>query len=551
MQLQHNKNAALYCRLSRDDGNVSESDSIQNQEMMLTRYAKEKGFQIVDIYKDDGWSGTSFDRPDFVRMMGDLRTKKADTVIVKDFSRFGREHIQADLYREIEFPQMGVRLIAVGDSYDSAGVDRSANSMAQIKGLFNEWFAAETSEKVRHVLRSKKEAGQYVSKVPYGYKRNPNDRHKLIIDMEAAVIVERIFDMMIAGNGYDRIAKTLSNEKVLTPTAYAGGASRSDCHTPCDWHYTAVRTILSNPTYLGHTVQGRYTSVSFKVKKAVKVPENQWIWVENTHEPIISGQVWDMAQGIMHKRKRSVKNGEPHIFAGLLRCSDCGNTLAKNAKDIFSCWQYKTKGKEHCTNHHITLEKLTAAVLSSIWEVSAEVRDNRDAFIGRLSGIGEKRKRQKTDAARKERDKISKRLAEIPGLIKKAFEQNAAGKLPDDIYAEMMNGYTLEREDLTAKLDTLTATIDEADQESADINEFMGLIERYIDIQELDRAIVHELIEKLLSTKRKSSMDNERNRLIFIIALLEKYNNVFSSIRPPAMQVRMRIKGRKKRQTMK
>lgn len=370
MQLQHNKKAALYCRLSRDDSNIGESDSIQNQEMMLAQYAKKNGFQIIDIYKDDGYTGTNFERPDFIRMMGDLRTKKADTVVVKDFSRFGREHIQADLLREIEFPQMGVRLIAINDGYDSAFVDRSANSMAQVKGLFNEWFAAETSEKVRHVLRSKKEAGQYISKVPYGYLRSPADRHKLIVDEEAAAVVRRIYDMMISGVGYDKIAKTLANEKILTPAAYSGTVRRSDHHSPYDWHYSAVRTILTNPTYLGHCVQGRFTSVSFKVKDPIKVPKEQWIKVENTHEAIIPQEVWDMAQGIIHKRKRSVKNGEPHIFAGLLRCHDCGNTLAKNAKGIFSCWQYKTKGKEHCTNHHITLERLSAAVLTSIQAIS-------------------------------------------------------------------------------------------------------------------------------------------------------------------------------------
>ena len=515
MQLQHNKNAALYCRLSRDDGNISESDSIQNQEMMLSRYANENGFQIIDIYKDDGWSGTSFQRPDFTRMMGDLRTKKADTVIVKDFSRFGREHIQADLYREIEFPQMGVRLIAVGDNYDSAAVDRSSNSMAQIKGLFNEWFAAETSEKVRHVLRSKKEAGQYVSKVPYGYIRNPHDRHKLIIDDEAAAIVRRIFDMMIAGEGYGRIAKALANEKILTPTAYIDGAKRSDHHTCYDWYYSTARTILNNRTYLGHTVQGRYTSVSFKVKKAVKVPENQWIWVENTHEPIISQMLWDMAQGIMNKRKRSVKNGEPHIFAGLLRCSDCGNTLAKNGKNTFGCWQYKTKGKEHCTNHHIKLEKLTAVVLASVREVSSEVRDNREAFIEQLSGIGKKEQCKKIDTAKKERDKLAKRFAEIPMLIKKAFEQNANGKLPDIVYSEMMDGYAQEREDLAAKLDALGDTISESEQESVGINEFMGLIEKYIDLKELDRAIVHELIEKVV-VHQAQKLNGQRTQQIDI-----------------------------------
>lgn len=513
--LAHNRNAALYCRLSRDDNNISESDSIQNQELILKKYAEQNGFSIVDVYKDDGYTGTNFQRPDFVRMLGDLRRKKADTVIVKDLSRFGREHIQADLYREIEFPQMGVRLIAINDNYDGARLDRSANSMAQMKGLFNEWMAAETSEKVRDVLRSKKEAGQFVTKVPYGYQRNPADRHKLVVDEAAALIVRRIYDMMIAGTGYDKIAKTLSNERILTPAAHSGTVPRSTHHEPYDWNYTTVRTILTNPTYLGHTVQGKYTTISYKVKQAVKVPEEQWIRVENTHEPIISQETWDMAQSILSSRKRSTKKGAPHMFAGLLKCATCDSTLAKNSKDIFSCHRYKTQGKDACTNHHISLEKLTAVVLGSIRAVSRQIRDNRDRFMQRLSGVGEAQRQQKLKVVRKERDVAGKRLTEIPALLKKAFEQNATGLLPDELYTEMMAGYQKEREELAARLEAFNTAIAEAEQDSEGIQSFIGMIEKYIDIQELDSVIIHELIEKIV-VHQTVKADGQRKQQIDI-----------------------------------
>ncbi len=512
MQLQHNIDALLYCRRSPDE---HDNDSVDNQAMILREYADKNNFRVVDVYQDDEYRGMTFDRPDFIRMMGDLRTKRGNVVIVKDLSRLGRDHIQVDMFREVEFPQMGVRLIAVADNYDGANLTHSANSMAQVKGLFNEWHAAEASVKVRDVFQAKRAAGQYIAKVPYGYVRSPLDKHKLVVDEEAAAIVRHIFDMAASGDGYERIARTLANERIPTPTVHAGQARKSPHHAEYDWHYSAVRTILNNPTYLGHAVQGRYTTVSYKVKKVVRIPQEQWVCVENTHEPIIEQKLWDVVQGIIHKRKRSTKRGAPHIFAGLLRCSDCGNTLAKNSKGVFSCWQYKVKGKEHCTNHHITMERLTAAVLASVREVSAAVRKDRDGFVTRLAGIGEKQKRQKTEAARKERSRISKRLVDIGVHVKKAFEQNTGGKLPDELYADIVAGYRQERADLTARLDTLDSVIAEAEQESTRIDEFVELITRYIDVQGLDKAIVHELIEKIV-VHQAQRIDGQRTQQIDI-----------------------------------
>ena len=512
MNLQHNIDALLYCRRSPDE---YDNDSVENQAMMLRKYAEDNGFRITDVYQDDEYRGMTFDRPDFNRMMCDLRMKKGNVVIVKDLSRLGREHIRVDTLRELEFPQMNVRLIAVADNYDGAHLTHTANSMAQVKGLFNEWHAAEASVKVRDVFKAKREAGQYISKIPYGYKQSPLDRHKLVVDEDAASVVRRIFDMAIAGDGYERIVKTLSNDKVPTPTAYAGRVSRAKSKTPYDWHYSTVRTILNNETYLGHTVQGRYTSISYKVKTVVKVPEEQWVKVENTHKPIISQKTWDMVQGMIHKRKRPTKKGEPHIFAGLLKCSDCGSTLAKDTKGNLSCHRYKTQGKGACTNHHTTLERLSVIVLASIRAVSAEIRESRAGFVERLSGIEEKQKQKKTDAAQKGRSKVEKRLAEIPFLIKAAFEKNATGTLLDDLFTEMMDEYKRERAELTKKLDTLNAVIHEAEQAASGINEFVGLIEKYIDIEELDRAIVHELIEKIV-VHQTVKADGQRTQQIDI-----------------------------------
>ena len=505
--MQHNKLAALYCRLSNDDRNdSSESDSISNQEMMLTQYAEKNGFNIVDIYKDDGFTGTNFQRPDFIRMIGDARAKKIDTIIVKDLSRFGREHIQADFYREIEFPQMGVRFIAVNDNYDGARVDHSTNSMAQIKGLFNEWMSSDTSQKVRRVYRAKAENGQYIGIAPYGYRKNPDRKNHLIPCEDTAPIVRKIFDMSAAGDSYMAIAKAFMDKQIPTPYAHKG----RKYNAPFEWDYSTIRTILKNPVYLGHCVRCRETKVSYKVNKIVQLPPDQWVTVENTHEPLVSQRVWDIVQSIKTARKRATKSGEPHLFATLIKCSTCSAPLVKSG-NTFTCQRYKLYGKDACTSHHITKNRLTASALASIQAVTSEIWHDKSGFIDRVSGIGESVKQKRTEAARKEHDSVTKRLAEISALLKKAFEQNAGGMLPDELYADMLNGYKQEREELTAKMDNLTAAISEADKESAGVKEFVELAEKYIDIKELDRAVLLELVEKIV-VHQAEKVDRQQTR---------------------------------------
>jgi DNA invertase Pin-like site-specific DNA recombinase len=358
-------------------------------------------------------------------------------------------------------------------------------------------------------------AGQYFAKVPFGYSRNQTDRHKLAVDSSTAIIVRRIFDLCLSGYGYEKIAKTLANEEIPTPSEHFGRPRPTAHHAPYDWQYGTIRTILTNPVYLGHTVQGKSTSLDFKNKKPIKLPTEQWVRVDNTHEPIVTQETWDIVQGLIGKRKRSTKKGPPHIFAGLLRCPDCDNTLAKDSRDKFSCWQYKVKGKEHCTNHHITLEQLKTAVLTSIQTISIELRQDKDSFIAKLSSKNASQRQQKAMLTKKERDKTAKRLSEIPGLVKKAFEHNASGKLPDEIYTEMIAAYKTEREGLTAKLEALNATVAEDERESSGIAEFVGLVEKYLDPKELDGAMTHELIEKIV-VHQAEKLDGQRSQRIDI-----------------------------------
>lgn len=493
--LERNFDAILYCRKSPDEDST---ESIANQKTILTKYAAEHGFRVVNIYCDPCNTGTDFDRPGIQAALSELQSGKANCLIVKDFSRFCREHIMGDMYREIQFPQMGIRFIAIHDNYDGASVTHTANSMAQIKGLFNEWYAADASDKVKRVMRAKAEQGHYLARPPYGYMQSPEDRHKLIPDPNTAPVVQRIFDLAAAGNGYKAIAYILTADKIEVPSVYANQKrERPQNLLPYDWSYVSVRNILHNPAYLGHCYQLKYTKVSYKVKKKVARPESEWVKVMNTHPPLVSQELWDMAQESVMRRRKPAKDKELHIFSGLVKCADCGSTLLKNGQSLV-CRQYSQYGKRVCESHRISINCLSAIVLASVQLTLAEIQSDRESFINRLSGFGEQQRRQKLQQIKSEREKITKRISQIPTLIQRAFEQNIEGKLPDDIYSEMVNGYQKERIELATKQNELTTVIEQVEADSTGVQHFLELVDRYTNVQQLDRALLNNLIEKIV-----------------------------------------------------
>ena len=494
--LVNNINAILYCRKSTEEGS---EESIQNQEMILTKYARDNGFYVVNIYRDPSNTGTDFDRPGIQAALADLQNGKANCLIVKDFSRFCREHIMGDMYREIKFPSMGIRFIAIHDNYDGANVTHTTNSMAQIKGLFNEWYAADISEKIRHVMRSKAEQGHYLSRPPYGYTQSPEDKHKLIPDPVTAPIVRRIFDLAAAGNGYKAIAYILTDDKITIPSIYANQkrGDRPQNLSSHDWGFVSVRNIIKNTAYLGHSYQLKYTKVSYKVKKFVKRSESEWVKAENTHPPLVTQELWDLAQESVNRRRKVTKEKEPHIFSSLVKCGDCSSTMLKNGMSLV-CRQYSQYGRRLCESHRISINRLSVIVLASIQAKLTEIQRDRNSFIDRLSGIGEQQRHQRLQGAVKERERLSKRLEQIPTLIKRAFEQNEAGKLPDDIYSEMVSNYQQERLELSARAEGLTATIEQVNHYSAGLQQFLKLVDKYTHVQELDRALLNNLVDKIV-----------------------------------------------------
>ena len=327
-------NTALYMRLSRDDESYGDSVSIETQRTILQQYAKEQGLHVVGEYVDDGWSGTNFERPSFQRMMDDVEAGKVNCIVTKDLSRFGREHVMMDYYLEFLFPEKRVRYIAVAENEDT---EKGLSDFVPFKNLFNEWFAKDTSRKVKTAFRAKFAAGQRISAyAPLGYKKHPEIKNKLVIDEETRWIVEKIFDLAIHGKGAASITRILIAEKVPTPgfinfqrdgtfaNIYAGAPEEKGYA----WTIAQVKSIMKDETYIGHTIHYRETNISFKNKRRIRKPQSEWVRVENTQEPIISEQVFRQVQEQIASRRRERKNSTTQIFAGLIKCADCGWSLA-------------------------------------------------------------------------------------------------------------------------------------------------------------------------------------------------------------------------------
>ena len=341
-------NTALYMRLSRDDENYGDSVSIETQRTILRQYADEHSLHVFSEYVDDGWSGTNFERPGFQRMMEDVEAGKVNCIVTKDLSRFGREHVMMDYYLEFIFPEKQVRYIAVAENEDT---EKGLSDFVPFKTLFNEWFAKDTSRKVKAALHAKFAAGQRTfAYAPLGYKRHPDVKNALAIDEETRWIVERIFDLAVHGAGAARITRILVNEKVPTPgwinykrdgtfaNIYAGVPEEK----AYAWTITQVKTILKDETYIGNSIHNKQTNISYKNKKRVRKPKEEWFRVENTHEPLVSKEDFARVQELIATRRRQQKDGSTQIFSGLAKCADCGWSLAfstnrQNKKAMMFC----------------------------------------------------------------------------------------------------------------------------------------------------------------------------------------------------------------------
>ena len=507
MKSNHNLITALYCRLSQEDMLQGESNSIKNQRMILQKYAEDHGFRNIEYYIDDGYSGANFNRPDFKRMMADIESGKVATVIVKDQSRLGRDYLQTGMLMEITFPQYDVRFIAINDGVDSAN---GISDFSGIKNYFNDFYARDTSKKIRAVQRAKGERGERVgTAIPYGYMKDPDDPKRLVPDKPAAEIVKRIFDMYTKGIGIRKICAMLEAEKEVNPSVYlfktrGTRSGNPDLQKPYSWTQTTVRRMLSNRIYCGDTVNFQTYSKSNKLKKRIKNAEEDMLIFENTHEAIIERKTFDMVQKHFEGRKRPDIQGEMDKYAGYLFCGECGSRLYLHRafsidpeKNFFQCGGYQTKGKSHCTAHYISESVVDAIVLADLKRVTEYARSHTEEFYAMATENGEAEAKKFYASAEKEKKRIDSRIKELDNIIRCLYEDRVTCRITPERYDTMAGGYEQEQASLREELQALNEQMTELDMREHYVNEFIAKAKEYIEMPKLTPELLRVFIRKI------------------------------------------------------
>lgn len=498
---------ALYCRLSQDDGNVGDSDSIINQKKILAEYAERNGYTPYQFYIDDGFSGTNFERPQFKQMIEDAKKGTVKRIICKDLSRFGRDYIKVGLYTEFIFPDKDIHFIAVNDDVDS-NVQKD-NDLAPFKNLFNEWYARDTSKKIKAVKKAKGLAGEHMGCVaPYGYRKNPDNPKEWLIDEESAEVVREIFRLCVDGYGPRRIANILTERKILIPSAYAlekGYAVRNNIpKNPCQWSSTVVVDVLERMDYLGHTVNFKTHRKSYKQKKKIENDKSEWKIFENTHEPIIDKSTFDIVQKIRANRKRPTKMGEMPMFSGILYCADCGKKLSfhrrandPDTKHNFVCSNYRSD-THNCSMHYIRNVVVEQLVLENLREVVSYVKAYEDEFVQMVMDADIKQKSKELAKKKRVLSDKEKRYTQLDGLFQRIYEDNVSGKLSDERFVKLSQGYEAEQKDLQSEIEALRMELSQEEQQSVNVKSFLSTVKKYTEIPELTSEIVHEFIDRII-----------------------------------------------------
>ena len=526
---QENYSVGIYARLSRDDERIGESVSIENQKELLGRYAREQGWNIFDYYCDDGVSGTTFDRPEFNRLVQDATDKKINLVLCKDLSRLGRDYIEAGRYTDFVFPSLGCRFIALNDGVDT--LQKNNEMLVIIKNVMNDLYARDTSSKIKAVKQSTFKSGKYVGcYAPLGYKKSEADKHILEIDPVTAPVVKHIFDMRLQGDSFRKIATQLNAEGVPAPrTFYYMATGRENIRSKSPyWNDTTVKTILRNEVYLGHMVQNKTGTVSYKNHKQIDKPQSEWIKVENTHEPIISQEIWDAVQKMDDhpSRGRTAKCGEIPLFSGMLRCMDCGASFRfirdyrtkrkPSSYKAYACNRYMSGGKDACTAHVINQKALVAVVLTDIRSKAILAQKNREALKERILAMKKTSNEEKTSLLKTELTALEKRLAELEKLIQAAYEDKVMGRIPEGVCINLLNKYESERAEKLERKKELSAKLATSEANEKSVDDWLDMIQDYAQLEELDRATLVRLIQKIeIGEKREVDGHIERDINIY------------------------------------
>ena len=520
------KITALYERLSNDDRLLGDSNSIVNQKAMLESYAKQNNFSNLQHYTDDGFSGGNFERPSWKRMVSDIQAGKVGTVIVKDMSRVGRDYLQTGFYTEVLFKQQGVRFIAVSNGVDST--DASSSEFAPFLNIMNEWYLRDCSRKLKAAYRTKGNSGKpTTSHPPYGYRKSPEDKNQWIVDEESARVVKRIFNLCVEGYGPGQIAKILMNDKIETPSYYWGKQgisawqSKYDPNRPYDWTSDSVARMLERIEYLGHTVNFKTFRQDYKNNKMLHNPKEKWKIFENTHEPIIDKETWELVQKLRETPKRHDFSDKPNPLTGLLYCADCGAKLYNDSQkaysqkhgykpdpmtgyygsDYYECKNYKLASVREtalCTSHRVNTNALIKLILETIRLVSEYAITNKAEFIEKVKAISLSQHNQNVNEQKKRLAKNEKRYTELDELIKKLYESYATGKLTEKRFELLSAGYEQEQENLANEIDKLKKCLETYKEETDNVNQFLELAKKYTDFSVLTTPMLNEFIDKII-----------------------------------------------------
>ncbi len=516
----------LYCRLSNEDLVDGESNSIANQRSILSSYAASHGFTNTRVLVDDGYTGTNFNRPGVQEGLALVEQGLVGTWIVKDMSRFGRDYLQVGRFTEIVFPSYDVRFIAVNDAVDSAKGD---NDFTVIRNVFNDFYAKDTSKKVRAVMKAKGTSGKHLGGPPYGYRADPQDKNHWILDEDAAPIVKRIFDLTIAGVGPSRIARILEADKVLTVKAlYAQQKGKPLPERPCHWIEQSVVNILERMEYTGCTCNFKTYSKSYKLKKRIPNALEDMFILPDTQEAIVPKEQWDRVQELRQHKRRMTKAERQGLFSGLVVCADCGSKLhfatCKNfegRQDHYVCAKYKS-GRGTCSAHYIREDVLRDVVLERIRAVTEYIRADVEGFQEEWLMCRREEQEKSIREDKRRLEKAKKRLADIDKLITRIYEDMVLGSLSQERYQKMLEGYEAEQTALNNEVIGLEDWVATREEMEDNVDQFLALMEKYVDIPGLTTTIVNEFIKQIIVYAPDKSSGKRTQKVKIVFNFLEE-----------------------------
>ncbi len=525
----------IYCRLSVDDASNSakaknyipadESVSIENQRELLSKFAMLNGWVETKTYCDDGYSGGNFQRPGFLEMLEDARKGVINLILVKDLSRLGRDFVEVGRYTDVVFPSLGCRFVSVLDCLDSEGDN---TDMLHFRSLMNDYHLRDLSSKVKSVLHSKKASGQFVAAyAPYGYRKSAEDKHKLVIDEYAAGIVRRIYDMRLEGTAYGQIAATLNREGITSPRIYWSQINGKDsCKAAQLWTYATIKVILHNEVYKGTLLTNHTGTRSYKDHTRVNKPETEWIRLEALHEAIISVEQWEAVQKINQTASlRSVGRQEPTVklFTGKLVCADCKAPLNAHVETqhrrngtqkryvSYSCATYGKSGRSVCSWHRIYEQTLTQIVIAEIRTQAQAVTVDEAAVVDKLKRRIADYDEQRLADTKQEIGKLRRRVQELESMTAKLYEDKYSGAVSESTFMVLTQKNEQERLAKAERLDALLSEVEKTQQKTAAIHNWTAIIRKYLNLQELDRTTIDELIDHI-EVGERTVVDGQRRQ---------------------------------------